>query len=577
MNKSIILLALSLCVYAFPVLAQKKPEHKKGNYVDKKNRYYQQAALPIYLFISNEPKNTSAIPLKGTADAVDSSTQIKPMYLDGPGIHHIRHTDAIDKRTVNFLIYGDGYAPKTQLDFLNAPRYSSSSTQYFGKGLEIKLTPKDDMSGVNSTWYSTNKADFTEYKSKLAFDKQDSVDFKFYSVDNVGNEETMGQKRFIVDLQAPVTTSHTEGLNQNNIIAGSTNIILESKDNLSGIGKILYKFDNDLERLYYGGALNTSKLGDGDHTVYFYSIDNVANKEEVKKYDFYLDRLPPILADDILGDRFIVNDQIYFSGRTKLKITAVDNKSGVKEVRYSINGEDFTLYNEPFYLPSRSGMHIIRYYAVDNMNNQTVTEGNRKYQQFEHNVKKVYVDLTGPALSYNYIGNIFSARDTLFITSGTKIQLNAIDSESGLQYISYGIDKATTETKFESPFNIGSEGYHSVDMFGYDNVNNRNTKTFDFVVDNTPPEINTTFSIDPISKKDGLPVYPPYTVLYVAAKDKLIGTDKIFYSINGMPEIQYKSEIKGFKNHAVNTIVIRATDKLSNSKSYELKFFVNEK
>jgi hypothetical protein len=432
------------------------------------------------------------------------------------------------------------------------------------------------MSGVNSTWYSTNKADFTQYSNNLVFDKQDSVDFKFYSVDNVGNEENLVQKKFIVDLQAPVSTSHTEGLNQNNIIAGSTSIILESKDNLAGVGKTLYKFDNEAEKPYYGGPLNTSKLGDGDHTVYFYSVDNVANKEDVKKYDFYLDRLPPILADDILGDRFIVNDQIYFSGRTKLKITAVDNKSGVKELRYSINNEEFTLYTEPFYLPSRSGIHIIRYYGVDNMNNQTVADG-KKYQQFEHNVKKVYVDLTGPALSYNYIGNTFAARDTIFITSNTKIQLNATDNESGLQYISYSMDKATTETKFDAAFTVQNEGFHNVNMFGYDNVNNRNTKGFEFVVDNTPPEINTTFSIDPIAKKDGLPVYPPYTILYVAAKDKLIGTDKIFFSINGAPEVPYRNEIKGFKNHAVNTVVIRAIDKLTNSKSLELKFFVNEK
>ena len=209
MNKLIIFLAFAFFIFILPASAQKKPEHKKGNYVDKKNRYYQQAALPIYLFISNDPKGANATALKGTSSDVDTTTQIKPMYLDGPGIHHLKHVDANDKKVINYLIYGDGYAPKTKLDFLNAPRYSSSTTQFFGKGLEIKLTPKDDMSGVNSTWVSTNKADFTEYKSNLVFDKQDSVDFKFYSVDNVGNEESIVEKKFIVDLQAPVSTSHT--------------------------------------------------------------------------------------------------------------------------------------------------------------------------------------------------------------------------------------------------------------------------------------------------------------------------------------------------------------------------------
>lgn len=85
-----------------------------------------------------------------------------------------------------------------------------------------------------------------------------------------------------------------------------------------------------------------------------------------------------------------------------MKLTAVDNKSGVKEIRYSIDGKDFEVYDQPFYLPSISGAHTVRYYSIDNMANQTVGRKGSGYEEFKHNVSKVYLDLTGPSILYSY-------------------------------------------------------------------------------------------------------------------------------------------------------------------------------
>jgi hypothetical protein len=63
------------------------------------------------------------------------------------------------------------------------------------------------------------------------------------------------------------------------------------------------------------------------------------------------------MSADVLGVRFIVGDRIYFSGRTKLKLTAVDKKLGVKEIKYFIDDMGGA-YSDPFYLPSKAGRHI---------------------------------------------------------------------------------------------------------------------------------------------------------------------------------------------------------------------------
>jgi hypothetical protein len=197
------------------------------------------------------------------------------------------------------------------------------------------------------------------------------------------------------------------GLAQGKVISSSTKIYFTPTDSISGVAKTFFRFDDEPPRLYTGGILDFNYLNDGEHTLYWYSMDNVRNNEPEQKFEFYLDKTAPIMSADVLGDKFIANDRVYFSGRTKLKLTAVDNKAGIKEVRYSIDGGEFRPYIDPFYLPSKSGIHIIRYYALDNMENEGAGARDAKFDEYKHNVSAVYVDLTGPALRHTYLGPKF--------------------------------------------------------------------------------------------------------------------------------------------------------------------------
>jgi hypothetical protein len=298
----------------------------------------------------------------------------------------------------------------------------------------------------------------------------------------------------------------------------------------------------------------------------------VGNKEIPKTFSFFLDKSAPILTSDVLGDRFIVNGKIYFSGRTKLKLTAVDNKSGVKEVKYSIDNSDFKEYTDPFYLPKKPGFHIIKYYAIDRMNNNTGVGGSN-YKNYKYSTKKIYVDLVGPTLSHSYIGKRFFTRDTVFLGKNSKIKLSATDFESGLQYISYSIDGVQKETMYKEPFTISGNGKHLIEYFGYDNVNNRNIGRFYVIVDQTPPEPSYTFSVEPYQTVDGLNVYSSYVMVYLSGSDKMIGTQQIFYSINGSAEKLYTLPISGFKK-GKNILKFKTVDKLGNEKYDVVSFIV---
>jgi hypothetical protein len=557
----------------FPLLAwaQQPLAHEKGSYVDSAHRYYQQASLPLYLYVSHSPQKAPTQLVEQDA-ATDRPKALEPIYLDGHGKHYIKHTDGVHHTTQNFVVYADGMAPKSSIAFMQAPHYVKQGRHFYGKGLVVGLASTDEMSGVKQIYHTTNGAAYQPYSQTTAFATEGDYEYRFYAVDNVGNDEGSHTHLFNVDLTAPNTYYNVVGIAQGNIISLSTQLYLTSEDALSGVAQTFYKLDSGAFRPYLGGNIPLNELKDGEHKLTFYSIDQVKNQEQGKSFDFYLDRTAPIMSADVLGDKFVVGNKVYFSGRTKLKLTAVDNKAGIKEVQYAIDDNNFKKYDEPFYLPSVAGEHVIRYYALDNMANQG--SGNRKAQfdEYRHNVSKVYVDLTGPVLSYKYQGPQFQKGDSVFVGSSTIITLNATDPESGLQYISYSIDGQAGEQKYETPFSIIQSGTHNIEYFGYDNVNNRNVGKFVLVVDGTPPTPAGQFSIAALGEQGGVPVFPSYVTLYLSATDTQTGNEKLAYQINGGPETPYLKPIDGWKKDTEYQVTIIAADKLGNEQRAIVKF-----
>ena len=583
--KHIIFFLISFMYCSGTLSGQTQLEHKKTTFYDAEGNLYWNKELPAYIWVSPSPDSEKLL-LKSKEHA----KYVNPCYFDTEGPNFIRTRWAVDKDTkktvhpqveIKFPVIVDGVPPSSELEIEQTSHYKKNKNDFYGSIQDIKIKSYDKYAGIKNIYYSINNQPYKKYIENLQVDKEGDVVLKYYAVDNVGNVEVPKQKVFSLDKTAPETFHTVVGIAlKGNIISLGTKIYLESKDNMIGVKATYLKYDDGNYKLYNGKTLPLKQLENGQHTLTYYSIDKVGNTEKPKKFDFYLDKLAPILTSDVLGDRYIVKDQIYFSGRTKLKLTAVDNKSGVKEKMYSIDGSKFKKYDQPFYLPSVKGIHIIKYFAVDNLDNNSSGNSKHKYEQYKHKIEKIYVDLVGPTINHSYLGNIFHARDTVFINENTKIKLTATDKESGLQYISYSIDGVQEETKYTKPFPIKKDsmnvksGVHILEYFGYDNVNNRNRGQIFFYVDNEGPVPSYSYSIKPIDKKAGLDVYPSYVIVYLSATDATIGTKDIYYSINGVKEQLYSKLIKGFKSNQINTIKIRAIDKLKNETVKEFKFYV---
>jgi hypothetical protein len=529
-----------------------QPVHSKKTFIDSAGRYYQQATLPVYLYVASSVDG-KPVPLQS-----ESGHEIK---IEGHGVHAFKHLNYLTRGSDVFQIYADGLAPVTDVLFSGAPVFANGDKLFYGTGLTVSLKSTDEMSGVDEVFNSINGSAFQKY-SASSLNTEGKYFYRYYAVDRTGNAEVLKTRLFTIDLTTPESYHNIVGISSQSVISTNSSIYLTVADSLSGVSKTFFRFDKESFRPYPGGNIAFQYLPDGDHTLTYFSVDNVTNKETEKSIKFYLDKTAPIMSADVLGDKFIVGERVYFSGRTKLKLTAVDNKSGIKNMMFSINDEPFGKYEEPFYLPGRSGIHNVKYYAIDNTNNKVKDD-------FEHGVGVIYVDLTGPSLSHAFSGPSFVKADTVLVSPKTKILLTAADPESGLKKIAYSLDNSETEIPFTAkPIDISMSGLHTLHYFGYDNVNNKNTRTSLFYVDIEGPTINAQFAVSP--SKEGK--YPSYTSVYLSATDKEVGAGEIRYSINGAKEQVYLAPLKGFLKNKEYTIKIKAVDLLGNVSQTEVKF-----
>lgn len=557
-----------------------KPKFEKIIYQDG-DKIIVQKELPIYLSISTEP-NGKAFNLKSTQNPADAN----PMYFDTEGENFIRSKWAVDPETKKYTIpqreillpvYADGIAPSTRLTFNDAPRYRQGGVTYYGKNLSYTINATDAVSGVKDIYHALNGS-YEKYVSKAKTINKEGVNSLYYfSSDNVGNAEETKVETFTLDLTAPNTKLATvtgasvvdsETYKTTPVLGLKTQLALASTDAISGVNKIEYSLDDNGTRRYTKN-INYNSLPDGEHTVNYYATDNVENRETTKTFKFYLDKTAPETSIDVMGDQFQGNN-LYVSDRTKFKLTATDNKSGVARTNFSTQNNANAQYSSPFNLEGESRQRSIVYYSEDNVDNIE-----------SKNTKNVYLDTDKPATRLEYGKPLFFSRDTIFITSKTPVTLIANDKSSGVKSTSYTVN-SMQESVYQAPFYVKDEGNTIIKFNSVDQVNNKETeKTSRNFVDNTAPEIYINFSLDAIGTQDGLPIYPNYVRMFIGATDDHTGTEKILYSINDDEKIEYSSprtidisERGTFIESKTYSVVVEASDKLGNLSSKTFEFIV---
>ena len=553
-----IILMFPACLLWMAGFAQEQIIPAKSAFTDGKN-YYQHVDLPVYLFIAHSPDG------KATALREERGAEVSPILLDGHGVHHIRHMDDIHKRVDVYKIHADGHAPVSTLRLspVSTSYRTKSGTAYYGVNFACDVTAKDDMSGVDRIFVSLDGADYAESDGVFKLDRHGDHTLMYYASDRVGNVESPKKYRISIDARPPKTFHNFIGAAIGQVLSSSSHIYLAAEDEDSGVARTYYAFDNEDEKAYNGKEVPFAHLETGEHLLHYRSVDNTGNTEIRQTVDFFLDKIAPIASIDILGDKFVVDDKIYLSGRTKVKITAIDNRTGIKDLKYSVDNKAPEKYVEPFYMPDKAGMYTIQYYATDEANNT----GSGEILQSKG---VIYVDLLGPEIQFKCEGPSFEKKDRLYIGQATRLLISGKDGESGLNRITYTIDGGD-EREYLAPFDVEnptnrSEPY-KLTCIAYDNVNNRNEKTVTLYIDSEGPEISVRFSAEPDAD-----LYPSYVAIFLGATDAATTASQIYYSINGAAETLYSTPVKGFRPKKTYNIKIKAKDAVGNESVKEINF-----
>jgi hypothetical protein len=497
-----------------------------------------------------------------------------PMYFDTEGRNTLRSPSAVDTVTkkpvmpkvdIQYHVYVDSKPPSTRIIFDKTKSTVIKGIHYVTDSLSVSFEATDALSGTENTYLSIDEIAYKPIHEAVKLTQEKPYTIKYYSV------EKPKEIKFSVDKTAPVSALNITGPQYENVLSGKAQMSITANDQISGVKRIYISIDDSIFRPY-AGKINASALSQGDHKLFYYSTDQVNNKEKVNTYAFYVDKTPPQVIEEILGKTFMANGKEFSAGTAKLKITSFDNKAGVKDIFYSINNAPFIKYDKPVILSGIKGDLLVKSYAVDNVGNQSSGETS--------DAKKngiPYIDLGAPWVGHAFRGAYFVNRDTTFISSKTGIELEAKDDESGIERIEYQIDNGDL-ARYSTPLKISKEGYHHISVYGYDNTENLTRQDFGVMVDTVGPEISEHFSSLSmgIVEADGVKLnqYPEHVVVFLSVTDVKSGFKNLWYDLNSSVMLPYTNSIRNFVAGKKNVIKVRATDNLGNQNEKTIEFFI---
>ncbi|WP_186326780.1 OmpL47-type beta-barrel domain-containing protein [Cytobacillus oceanisediminis] len=366
----------------------------------------------------------------------------------------------------------DTAAPVTVSDFAEACSKEA---------VTLTLTAEDADSGVDKTFYSINGSEYVEGTSISLIEEGEYL-VSFYSIDKAGNEEEAVTQEVHIDKTAPETVSDATGKWTNKEAV----LNLTASDNLCGVEKTFYSVNGS--DFIEGESVSLSE--EGIHVISFYSIDKAGNEEEIKTALVKLDTTAPETEAAVNEADFTV------------KLNADDNLSGVGKTFYSVNGSsyfegtDFQLKNE--------GLHLIRYYSVDNAGNIE-----------EAKIKTVLVDKTAPVTISDITDGWYQDQVT--------VTLSATDNLSGVSKTYYSVDGSSFAEG--SSFELSEQGVYEVSYYSVDNAGNvEEVKTETVSIDTQAPETKSNI-------EDSW--YKGEVEVSLSVTDNLSGVENTFYSVDG--------------------------------------------
>jgi len=284
--------------------------------------------------------------------------------------------------------------------------------------------------------------------------------------------------------------SYTDGFQT--YINDKVQIVLDDIDNIM-TDSIFYRIDDGEERKYSGPFTINQE---GNHVIYYYSIDKMGNREGMRAINVIVDTTPPETTLTITASFSAQGNQVYASDNFTYAYTinSKDAISGVASVNYSLNGGEYKPYLKPFTYNSTTpvGLEII---SVDKVGNSTTKYTTRILDEtgevIADNVAnvKIIIDNTPPAVKIQPDRAFFVKDGRNIASKDYKYTITADDKESGVKGIYYRLDNSGEFLLYTGEIMFYTNGLHKIEAIAKDAVGNTSKiESLDFYTDVIPSE-----------------------------------------------------------------------------------------
>ncbi|MFW6267999.1 MAG: OmpL47-type beta-barrel domain-containing protein, partial [Marinilabiliaceae bacterium] len=311
----------------------------------------------------------------------------------------------------------------------------------------------------------------------------------------------------------------------------------DASDEMSGIEDVYYSING--KDYQPAGEYPLDITEEGEYKLKFYAVDNVGNVEEPQTFRFTIDETPPATEHQVEG----LKDDKVLSPDATISLTGDDNLSGVDEIYYAIDDNEFRKYENPIpvsVLQNTKGR--ITYYATDHTGNKeepnhigTMASSDKKSEDEEGETFDYYIDREPPKPELTFEGDYYEG-DRDYISERTKIVLEATDDKSGVKEILYSYNGFITEEEYDSPFH--PEGNSPVELLytAIDKADNRaKEKSREFYIDRAAPESELSFD-GPVFNNRDTTFISGQTKIVLDARDEESGVKNIQFRLNDQEE-----------------------------------------
>jgi hypothetical protein len=289
-------------------------------------------------------------------------------------------------------------------------------------------------------------------------------------INSVGNAELSNTTHTVtVDSTPPVTgisySNPNHKADSTVYVSKSTTFTLVASDDISGVANTYYKVDAE-PWTNYTEPFNLSNLQDGEHTLYFYSVDKLGNVEPTRSFALTMDNTEPYIWFLFPSDKSAAN-----SSTVNVTWTGLDYGSGIAYYEIKIDDEEYNNKGNSTkhtFLDVVEGSHELSLKAVDEL-------GNWKESKITF-----IVDVTPPEIWATSPKNGSEIK-----SSNVKVIWSGFDQHSGIDYYQIKLDEnrwINVSSKTDYVLSQLRDGIHKIDVRAVDKAGNHKQVRIIFTV-----------------------------------------------------------------------------------------------